>query len=390
MNSQPAPSSLSIALHLLGVGVVLWSLTGEDRPLWVDILAYLAVGAWLVSSVGVRVVERLVPARQTNVGAEIGCALVATSAGGLASAGTSGLALVPAVIAVGAVIGTAEYPLLWGVFVGALGIVTVGVGAVVADISAISLLAMMGGIVIAALLGLSRRQTRISDDALKLLREREFAARDEARRVALARDLHDLLAHSLGGLVIQLDAVEALLESGKSDAAAERVGAARTLAAQGLGEARRAVAALRDPGIVGPDVDSAAVLADIEDLLAAHRSVGGIANLGSDGHTDRVPANHADIIRRTIQESLSNARKHASGSPVSIEVHWHDGLVSFTVTNPLSVGTALAASGGGHGLLGMRERFIALDNGSSLVAEEDSRIGKFRVTALLRMPGTAE
>lgn len=381
---------MSIALHLLGVGVVVWSLTGETRPLWVNILAYLAVAAWFASSVVLRIADRLVPARHTNVGAEVACALLATLTGGLASAGTSGLALVPVVIAVGALIGATEYPLFCGVFAGALGIVAVGIGAVVADIPAISVLAMMGGIVIAGLLGFSRRQTRISDDALELLREREFAARDEARRVALARDLHDLLAHSLGGLVIQLDAAEALLESGKAEAAAERVGAARTLAAQGLGDARRAVAALRDPAIVGPAVDSAAVLADIEDLLAAHRSVGGTANLVSDGRTDRVPANHADIIRRTIQESLSNARKHAAGSPVAIEMHWHDDRVTFTVTNPLSASTALAASGGGHGLLGMRERFIALANDSSLVAEADSRAGEFRVAALLRMPGQAE
>ena len=68
-----------------------------------------------------------------------------------------------------------------------------------------------------------------------------------AQRQSVARDIHDVLAHSLGGLVIQLDAVEALLESGDVDAARSRVADARALAASGLGEARRAVDALRDP-----------------------------------------------------------------------------------------------------------------------------------------------
>ena len=97
------------------------------------------------------------------------------------------------------------------------------------------------------LVGFSRRQVRIDRRRRRREAEREQQrARLLADRSRAARDIHDVLAHSLGGLVLQLDAVEALLEAGRVDEATRRAGDARALAADGLAEARRAVHALRD------------------------------------------------------------------------------------------------------------------------------------------------
>ncbi|WP_211188186.1 sensor histidine kinase [Gordonia asplenii] len=389
MTALTPPSRLSLALNLLGAGVVLWSLASTPQSRWAVIAAYVAVAGWIVGRACLPYADARWPARHRVIAAaHVASALVAMVLGGLASASTSGVGLVPVVLAVGDAISDPQRPLIRGVGLGCLGVVAVAVGAVLADTGVLAVLAMIGGIAIAGLVGMSRRQARVAETQSKLLREKEFAARDEARRVALARDLHDLLAHSLGGLVIQLDAAEALLEANKTDSAAQRVSAARALAAAGLSDARRAVAALRMPVADGPDVDAADLRGDIDDLLAVHRSLGGTVEPIVVDETPGVAAVYADVLRRTIQESLSNARKHAPGEPVALHIGWHDDRVTITVTNPIApAACALSRSGGGYGLPGMRERLAALDNGSSLVVEADSTPSQFRVDATVMLTG---
>jgi signal transduction histidine kinase len=67
-------------------------------------------------------------------------------------------------------------------------------------------------------------------------------------------------------------------------------------------------------------------------------------------------------LRRAVQESLTNARKHAPGARVTLSLTWNDGDVAAVISNPLRPG--VSASGGGHGLLGMRERFATLPGGA--------------------------
>src|SRR6185312_3428342 len=119
------------------------------------------------------------------------------------------------------------------------------------------------GLIVAILVGVSRRQARTGVARERALLEERARTAALAERSRIARDIHDVLAHSLGGLVLQLDAVDALLESGKTAEAAGRVKAARGLAADGLDEARRAVDALRDP-------DTADLAGAIEQLVITH------------------------------------------------------------------------------------------------------------------------
>jgi signal transduction histidine kinase len=242
--------------------------------------------------------------------------------------------------------------------------VLVVVGDVLVPVTLLGLVALEAGVVVGFLAGLSRRQFVVAEIRSRELIEEHSRTDVLAARAQLASEIHDVLAHSLGGLVIQLDAVDALLESGDSAAAAEKVRDARSLAADGLGEARRAVAALSEP----PTDSSARVpaeqlIADVSALVRAHDSLGGTAELRQAG-TGRDVSRPVELaLRRAVQEGLTNARKHAPGERVVVALTWSSDAVELRISNP--VGASSAAFSGGHGLVGMRERFAALPGGSA-------------------------
>ena len=208
----------------------------------------------------------------------------------------------------------------------------------------------------AALLGgASRRQYQDrAVQAERLLAERRRADAEQARAAALAernrisREVHDVLAHSLGALSVQLDAADALLEAHSDPAKArEYVRQARSLAVDGLSETRKAVHALRD-----------APVALSEQLTALAAALG--ASVTVSGTERRLDADTQHALFRAAQEALSNARKHAAGAPVTVWLDYAGAATVLTVTNgPCPNGTPtgpLSATGGGFGLRVMRER----------------------------------
>ncbi|MFD1720363.1 sensor histidine kinase [Amnibacterium endophyticum] len=243
----------------------------------------------------------------------------------------------------------------------------VGAGA---RITATALVIDLGVLAFGVLIGVSRRYRVRAALQQEALRDAARAAEQDAARnrlledrAAVARDVHDVLAHSLGGLVVQLDAIEALLERGHVDEAAVRAAAARTLAAEGLTEARRAVAALRDPDReVAPAVPDEA----LEDLLAAHRSLGGELAVTGEPALTGVDQPHRQALVRALQEALTNARRHASSAPVRVSVERDPQALVLRVEN--AVGASTRSPGGGHGLAGMAERFRSLGDGSVVTA----------------------
>lgn len=367
-------SWLPFSVNLLGAAVVGYSLVRTDGlPGWVFGVALVAVAAWAL-----RALTNALAAPKASLALSVLAALT----GGLVAAPTSGLAMVPAAVALLAVLGRSELPLLLGLGLGLITAAALAIGAAVFDTPVLALIAMLAGIVLAALAGLSRRQFRVAESRSAQLRERELEMQQERARAelldqrqAIARDIHDVLAHSLGGLVVQLDAVDALLDAGEVGAAQQRVTQARHLAAQGLGEARRAVAALRDPlAAEAPALSTEQLAVSFDDLLAAHQSLGGVADFDVSGQPEALPAAVSSALQRALQEALSNARKHAPSEPVRIRCEWHDGRVRLTVSNPLASGVhpVLASSGGRRGLDGMRERFAAL-GGTATASVEGER-----------------
>ncbi|HET8979288.1 MAG TPA: histidine kinase, partial [Solirubrobacteraceae bacterium] len=207
-----------------------------------------------------------------------------------------------------------------------------------------------------------------------------------AERARIAREIHDVLAHALAGLTIQLEATSALLEQGAdTDAVLVRVRRARQLAQEGLRETRRAVGALRG------EVDPAP--AGIEALVAEYRADGsGTAQLTIDGDRGRLSGPTGDTVIRVLQEALTNVRKHAPGADVSVAVHAGEGprdAVTLVVEDHPGRGqpappSTLAASGGGFGVRGMRERAEQL--GGRLSAEAAGPGWRVQLT----LPGPGE
>lgn len=238
-------SSFSRLLNLLGVLVVgYWAVSlglraGHPPLVWA--LTAMALAAWAI--------RVLAPRR--------GIALVAASvmviAGALVTTATDNILIVPVILGLVVITTDARLPVWAGVLV-AVGVAAIfGTAAAIRGSSPAAVLGDVGGVLLAVLIGISRRQFRESQERQRQAERQAERAELLAQRSRAARDIHDVLAHSLGGLVLQLDAVEALLEAGAIDEAGRRAANARALAADGLAEARRAVRALReDPATEDP------------------------------------------------------------------------------------------------------------------------------------------
>ena len=198
-----------------------------------------------------------------------------------------------------------------------------------------------------------RREEQIEGMEVSLARkqaaiEEHSRAAALAERARIARDVHDVLAHSLAGLSLSLQGAQLMLvRDGASSEAIEQVTRAQGLAAEGLAEARRAVAALREDAV--PDVRA------LGDLVTAYRlESGATADFEVEGEVRALPAEVMSTLYRTAQEALANTRKHAPGAPVEVKLCYAD-EVRLTIEDRQGRPPGRAAPGG-YGLLGMRER----------------------------------
>jgi signal transduction histidine kinase len=207
------------------------------------------------------------------------------------------------------------------------------------------------------LLGMTIRQSALRAEQAELrLADMERAeierskAAQLAERAEAAREIHDILAHNLGALIVQLDAVNALMESDEPNLDAIRpvLKDAYQHAVDGLAESRDAVSSLRE------DIQPLEI--SLRQLTEGNPGVG----LQISGSPRAVPADVAFMVRRVVQESITNATKHAPGSPVAVQVNFQTGSLDVLVTDdgrPRDVEPSLlAGTGGGYGLQGMRER----------------------------------
>jgi signal transduction histidine kinase len=236
------------------------------------------------------------------------------------------------------------------------------------------LLAMAANLALALLVGLfiqaiaqqsERRRETIAEleaaraeNARLLGRVREAAVLEERQR--LAREIHDTLAQGLTGIVTQLEAAEAALE-GDPGSAREHLDAARRLARDSLGEARRSVQALRPgPLEAGRLVDA---LGDVARRWTTDKGVPAVVTCV--GEARPLPSETEVTLLRVAQEALANAGRHADASAVALTLAFGEGQVSLDVTDDgagfdPAAAAARNGSGGGYGLVAMRERVVAL------------------------------
>jgi signal transduction histidine kinase len=186
--------------------------------------------------------------------------------------------------------------------------------------------------------------------------------------------MHDVLAHSLSGLLLQLEGARLLaLASPADERLAGTIDRAHELAKNGLDEARRAIGMLRDDDLPGPDRLAA--------LTAAFQADTGVPARFSSSGTPRELASAVRLaLYRVTQEALTNVRKHARPERVEVRLDYLPDEVHLAVEDVGVPAAPPAGSEGGYGLTGMRERAELL--GGTLAAVPTST--GFRV--LLKVP----
>jgi signal transduction histidine kinase len=349
----------------------------SGRDLVIEMVAF-AIGAvvvayWLVTD--------LRPEhRQPRVLA--GALIVMAAASGFASMGAHGGPLIgfAFMAAIGAGAGSS---LLTGCVTTAIALVGVEAGALVTGASATSALGFPLLLIVAFVSGRNRAAYRRQAEQSAALVTQMEQLRAEQRRAAvleertrIAREIHDVLAHSLGALGIQLQAVHAVLgEQGDTGRALSLLGQAQRMAKDGLAETRRAVHALR--------ADTSGLDEELAALVDTHRSRHHAAvSFRVGGQPRPLPPEATVALIRTAQEALVNTAKHAPAQPVDIGLHYGEDGVQMIISNPLPPGSpgpgaAFGTVNGGYGLTGMRERLLLI--GGSLTAAPGD--GRWTVTA---------
>ncbi|WP_231915957.1 sensor histidine kinase [Microbacterium karelineae] len=178
----------------------------------------------------------------------------------------------------------------------------------------------------------------------------EAEARAEHERVRIARDMHDVVAHSLAVIVAQADGARYAAAADPS-IATDALGTIGSTARSALSDVRMLLAQLRHQEAQGPQP----TIADIDPLLAQVRQAGVelVVDIDPAPQGD-VPAAVQLAVYRILQEALTNALRHGDGGAVDVALAWHPGSVNVMIRN--GTGARREQEHQGHGIIGMRER----------------------------------
>ena len=373
----------ALMVRLIGLALISWTVLtashhdpgDSGRRLLISVAFALCVVAWLAWTAR--------PVLDRGITPEV--YVLAAAGGVLCGASPNSAASAFVFVAVMAAGVRADLPRAF--LVVGVGILALAVADLAYDGSALGLLAYSLGFAATTLAGANARQAAAKAEQAELLLAQTQRSHEEQLRAArleestrIAREIHDVLAHALAGLTIQLEATSALVEQGADRATVKaRLDLAHDLAREGLRETRRAVGALRTEPI--------AAQAGIEALVEEYRAGGGTAELTIDGDPSRLAGPVGETVVRVAQEALTNVRKHAPGASVSVALRAGDladhDVVLVVEDHPNGTARApspLAGTGGGYGVKGMRERAHAL--GGTLTA--GALAGGWRVE--LRVP----
>jgi signal transduction histidine kinase len=366
------PDRLTTLLKLLGIAALVQSIASTVRlgsSGWPLIALVLTVAAG-AAGVGVAVIP---PDRRDRLFAGVGAAgLLALTSGALSALTPTGWVA----FGVAGMYAARRLDLPAAASLTGCGLVTALAFVLLHGFSFAMLAGTAVGGLVGLVIGLGRQQLKLraaQEAALAFAEQRSEVehARAEvlAERNRIAREVHDVLAHTLSALAVQLTALDSLVDDEEADASALRAAVARsrTLVVDGLAETRRAVTALRDEPV-----------ALAEQLGRLDENVG--FTLHGIVRPLAAPTGHA--LLRVAQEALTNARRHAPGEPVQLGLRFTRTATTVTVTNPAPVTPGSGSVSGGHGLRGMRERVELL--GGTLTAGRDDG-GLWRVEA--EVPG---
>jgi signal transduction histidine kinase len=327
---------------LLGLVIALVALAGTTQVAFVPLAIMLVLGDLLYCSV-------LHTSRRVSWAVAGGCALVAVALALASLVAEGGRAAVLVLLNLGLVLAV---PVLWG------------------------------------------REVRLHSEHAAAERERaeqasrmaglDRAAAVAAERARMARDLHDVIAGQLSGIAIQSEA--ALTLPDPDPAVLRRVLASvRRDSVASLTEMRTMIGLLRADGAGDADPRTAPAGLDRLDALLESARAAGLRVTVADARTGaQVPAAVDLAAYRIVQESLTNAAKHAPGSRTGLHLDDRDGELVIELDNDLVPG-APPGGGTGTGLLGLRERADAV--GGTVAAGPDG--GRWQVRAVLPVPAAA-
>ena len=183
----------------------------------------------------------------------------------------------------------------------------------------------------------------------------ERVADDLAERNRLARDLHDSVGHSLSVVTLQAAAARRMW-SKNPDFAYEALGAVEQSARTALADLDHVLGLLREE----TTEEASATLQQLDTLVRRNRAAGATIVVDVDGPLDALPIGVSREVYLMVQESLTNAMRHAYGRPVSLRVRVGDHDLHLEIRNPLPGDEARSRPSGGRGVRGMQERVEAL------------------------------
>lgn len=210
-----------------------------------------------------------------------------------------------------------------------------------------------------------RVQARIAEErATRLARERVEHARTAVaeERARIARELHDVVAHSMGVMVVQAQGADRIMQTDPAGAH-EALQAIASTGREALDEMHRMVGLLRRSED-GSDLAPQPGMSQLDRLVDQARETGLNLAVRVTGSPRPLPAGLDLAAYRIIQEALTNCRKYADGAAAQLVVHYGGRSLDIEVTNerPLHTVAAGPTAGSGHGLVGMKER-VALYGG---------------------------
>ncbi|KUO13239.1 sensor histidine kinase [Streptomyces sp. DSM 15324] len=221
-------------------------------------------------------------------------------------------------------------------------------------------------------------------------REEEARRRVAEERLRIARDLHDVVAHHIALVNVQAGVAAHVMDK-RPDQAKEALAHVREASRSALSELRATVGLLRQSGDPEAPTEPAPGLDRLDELAGTFRNAGLLVEVARADHDAPLPAAVDLAAYRVIQEALTNVQKHAGAdAKAEVSVVRVGPHIEITVLDDGSPGPEEAPVGGGHGLLGMRERVTAL-RGTLTTGPRYG--GGFRVHAILPVkprPRTAE
>lgn len=200
-----------------------------------------------------------------------------------------------------------------------------------------------------------RAQIEMLEERARRLDEERLAALDR-ERLRIARDMHDIVTHSVGAMIVQAETGPLFTDRARADDTFASIAETGRVAVQQL---RRSLETLRGES---PDPRHQPGIEAIADLVELSRRGGLAASLDENGPRRAVSDDVAVTAYRVVQEALTNTRKHARATDVRVSLRWSDQLLTVRVSDDGA--GPVRAKPGGYGLLGMRERVTA--NGGTL------------------------